>query len=235
MIKYPVRDDELCAFVCKKKGKLFAYINTYIPREKQVFAAAHELFHIWFDKNNLERPELLNTGTLENETQNVSELKANLFAAILLVPEDALDNELKLRRMRQQTISAEDIVKLMSLFFVPYKTMVRRLYEIGFINEKQLKQFYSIPDRDPQNGVLLIRKRLQLSDRSQDRTCEIFFEDLINNAIKAYDQGKISEKELRYILSLAKQSPESLNLFPEIKENACDNWDKIMEDYDGDE
>ncbi len=38
VIYYPIADDEICGFV---------YINSYLPLEKQVFAAAHELYHIW--------------------------------------------------------------------------------------------------------------------------------------------------------------------------------------------
>ncbi|MFF1291640.1 ImmA/IrrE family metallo-endopeptidase [Bacillus thuringiensis] len=233
LIKYPIEDDELCAFVCKKKGHNFVYINSYIPKEKQIFAAAHELYHIWFDQERLNKTEMLKNHTLENDTEDISELKANLFAAMFLVPSDVLQNELKSRDINKENLSLADIVKLMSVFYVPYKTIVRRLYEIEFIDPIKLNEFLEIPDRDPQKGVLLTRKRLQLSDSTQERTKNIFFEGLIENAIKAYRDGKISENQLRSKLSLVKESPESVGLFDTLDEEDVDlEWERIMEDYD---
>ena len=50
LIQYPIDDDELCGFVCKKDNRIFAFVNSAIPLEKQMFAAAHELYHIWYDE-----------------------------------------------------------------------------------------------------------------------------------------------------------------------------------------
>jgi Zn-dependent peptidase ImmA (M78 family) len=231
LLKYPINDDELCAFVCKKKNRIFVYINTYIPKEKQIFAAAHELYHIWFDQERLNQSELLQNRTLENDTQDLNELKANLFAAMLLVPTNILQSELTVRQIQKQNLKVEDIVKLMSLFNVPYKALIRRLYEIEFITDKQLNRFLSVPDRDSLRGVLLTRRKLQLSDTTQDRTKEIFFEQMVENAIQAFEQKKITGQKLRYILSLVNQAPENY----QILLSSEDYWDSIMEDYDGDD
>lgn len=232
LLKYPIKDDELCAFVCKKKGRVFVYINTFIPREKQVFAAAHELYHIWYDQDKLNQTEILNNQVLENDTDDINELKANLFAALLLVPTEVLSNELKSRGIQKDSLKIEDIVRLMALFYVPYKTIVRRLFEIQFIDDKKMREFLTVPDRDQQAGVMLVRKRLQLNDSTQDRTKEVFFEKLVENAISAYNKEIISERKLRNILSLVNESPETLQI---ISSGAEDNWDNIMEDYDGDD
>jgi len=199
-------------FCLQEKNRIFVYINTFIPKEKQVFAAAHELYHIWYNQDKLSQAELLNDRVLENDTEDINELKANLFAALLLVPTDVLYNELKSRGIQKDSIKIEDIVRLMVLFYVPYKTIVRRLYEIDFIDESRMRQFLTVPDRDPQDGIMLFRKRLQLNDSTQDRTNEIFFEKLVENAILAYEQEKISERKLRNILTLVNESPEALKI-----------------------
>lgn len=77
-----------------KKGRLFVYINSQIPTDKQNFAAAHELYHIWFDKEYLINPQMLESKILNDETDNIRELRANLFAAMLLVPKHVLEQEL---------------------------------------------------------------------------------------------------------------------------------------------
>lgn len=234
LLKYPITDDELCAFVCKKKNQLFVYINTHIPKEKQVFAAAHELYHIWFDRERLNEAEMLKSNILENDTQDIHELKANLFAAMLLVPKPALMDQLESWGVQKEKVDLEHIIRLMSIFLVPYKTIIRRLFEIDYISEKQLNSFLEIPDRNPKDGVLLQRKILQINDSSQERSEEIIFEGLVENAIKAFQSNLIDEKKFAYLLSLVKKSPADYGLA--LNENISDKeWESIMEDYDGDD
>lgn len=232
LLKYPIRDNELCAFVCRKKGRVFVYINTFIPREKQVFAAAHELYHIWYDQDKLNQTEMLNDQVLENDTDDINELKANLFAALLLVPTEVLTNELKTRGLQKNSLKVEDIVRLMALFYVPFKTIVRRLFEMEWMDERMMREFLTVPDRDPQAGVMLVRKRLQLNDSTQDRTNDVFFEGLVEDAISAYSHELINERKLRNILSLVNESPETMRI---IESGEEDDWDKVMGDYDGDD
>jgi Zn-dependent peptidase ImmA (M78 family) len=233
LLKYPIEDDELCAFVCKKQDKLFVYINTHIPKEKQIFAAAHELYHIWFDQDRLNQSEMLKNNTLENETEDINELRANLFAAMFLVPKEILINQLESLGIEKHRLKIEDIVKLMPIFLVPYKTIVRRLHEIDYISDRQLKEFLTVPDRDPNKGVLLYRKILQLNDSSQERTQEMFFEGLVENSIKLFENGHIDEKKLSYLLSLVHKSPSDFGLTSQ--EFTDEDWEAIMKDYDGDD
>lgn len=46
VLRYPFRDDELWAFTFVKKGTIFLCVNTELPMCKQIFATAHELYHI---------------------------------------------------------------------------------------------------------------------------------------------------------------------------------------------
>ncbi len=87
LLQYPIEDDEICGFVCCKKERIFSYINSYIPYEKQVFAAAHELYHLWFDKDILTTGELLSSDVIDlalDKGLSEREAWANRFAAILL-------------------------------------------------------------------------------------------------------------------------------------------------------
>lgn len=84
---------------------------------------------------------------------------------MLLVPKDILSNQLEFSHTSKEKLSVNDIVKLMA-----FKTIVRRLYEIQYISEKQMTKLLDIPDRDPDSGVLLQRKILQMNDATQSRT-----------------------------------------------------------------
>ncbi len=209
-IQYPIEDDELCAFVCIKHGIIFSFINSFIPYDKQIFAAAHELYHIWYDEDVLSRGEILNNVTMELQNTNIDdrELKANRFAAMLLVPEDVLLNELKYMKIKQGEIQRPDIVKLMDVFCVPYKTMVRRLCEINFISTETYNNFYSVPDRD----VLLLQKRLQVGDSLYSRPNNIKFGSLVDDSLSAFEKKLISERKLRYLLSIAQKQPEDFGV-----------------------
>jgi len=210
LIQYPIEDDEMCAFVCIKRGIIFSFINSFIPYEKQIFAAAHELYHIWYDEDVLSRGEILNNATMELQNTNIDdrELKANRFAAMLLVPEDVLLDELKYMKIKQDEIQRPDIVKLMDVFCVPYKTMVRRLREINFISAETYNTFCAAPDRD----VLLLQQRLQAGDSLYNRPKDIKFGNLVDHSLSAYEKKLISERKLRYLLSIAQKQPEDFGI-----------------------
>lgn len=61
-------DDDICGFLYNYKKMKFTYINTYLPLEQQIFAAAHELYHIWFSHIKSGRP--LYSEVLDENTCN---------------------------------------------------------------------------------------------------------------------------------------------------------------------
>ncbi|HDX9588856.1 TPA: ImmA/IrrE family metallo-endopeptidase [Bacillus pseudomycoides] len=206
LLQSPLQEEDLCAFVCQKKGKLFVYINSQISKEKQYFAAAHELYHIWFDKEYLAQPELLKSNTLNDETDNTRELRANLFAAMFLVPKHVLEQELLFLGISRGTVSSSQIVELACTFQVPYKSMVRRLFEIRYIDRAIMMQLWEEPD------VALIRKKLQL-DEPDPLQPVIHYEGLVEQALSLYQEGKISPKRLRSLLALLNCAPKDFGIF----------------------
>lgn len=113
----------------------FVFINTKNTRERQAFTAAHELGHIWkVDKRIKEmHPELY-----------VSEEEiVNKFAAELLMPKRYFETVLndRLEKIGYEGPNMDMITMvglvayLMNYFFAPYKSVVRRMNEIGRLNE----------------------------------------------------------------------------------------------------
>lgn len=218
-LQYPIEDDELCGFVCPKKGKLFSFVNSYIPFDKQVFAAAHELYHIWFDKDILAQGELIKNDVLDLNGKNElsqKEAMANRFAAMFLVPKNVLKDELNQMDLRQNEVNLAQIVKLMDTFGVPYKTIVRRLYEIEFIVLDKCLELLAIPDKGELSPVRIAQKRQQVGEEQQRRTRTIRFDGLLDNALSAFEQKKISEDKLRYLLSFARKTPDEFGILNKI-------------------
>lgn len=219
-MQYPIEDDEICAFVCRKEGKTFSFINSYIPHEKQLFAAAHELYHIWYDEEVLKNGELLKSNILEPTSgveMDEREIKASRFAALLMVPKDVLIAELDYRKVSQgDLISPELVVKLMSKFGMPYKTIVRRLYEIRYLKRKQCIDLLKIPDRGESSPIRMLQKRLQIGEEQNSSTQVIKFNGLVDKAITAFERHLIAADELKYLLSIVRKQPSDFEINIEV-------------------
>ncbi|WP_294351031.1 ImmA/IrrE family metallo-endopeptidase [uncultured Clostridium sp.] len=233
VIYYPIENDEICGFVYSFKGKKFAYINSYIPLEKQVFASAHELYHIWY--SDIEKGELLYTDILDGNSHEKTigneDLKANRFAAELLVQEDVFRNEIKQMEVKNNFISKRNIVELMDIFLVSYKTIINRLLELKYIDKKRYNELIQEPDRCEEKGIILLQKRLGLCKRNNERTNEIKLDKLTDVSIKLYEKNQITYEKLEYLLGLSNTKPSDLGIYRKkiniIEESEID---KIMEE-----
>ena len=98
MLRYPIRDTELCACTFIRQGRIFVMINSLLPLSKQIFAAAHELYHIYcyFEEDDsilLQSGSILESDIIEEEAKEIEDMEANAFAAILLAPKERLDEQ----------------------------------------------------------------------------------------------------------------------------------------------
>lgn len=176
LLMFPIKDNEIGGFVCNYKGEIFMYINTYLPLEKQIFTAAHELYHLKYNRSQLDKyySHLIKSSELEEDIEE----KANLFAALLLVPTNSLEKQIRILKIKEDQISLFHMIKLMDIFAVPYKTIVLRLLEIDFINDKKADEFLNIPDRDETTGVLYEINKYDIGLRWQKRTKNVKYDNL---------------------------------------------------------
>lgn len=206
VLYYPIEDEEVWGFSEKIKGRSFVWINTYIAYDKQVFAAAHELYHLWFEDNG----EVILKKDIEeiNNNEDVSEieLKANRFAAEFLINEELLLQEMRTYGIDKSKINIKDILKLSNLFLVPYKTMVKRLYEVKLINKSIYAEFME----QSSEQIEIWRNRLGLSLPTRDN--KIGLNSLVDKAMELYENKKITREKLEYLLSFAKLSIEEMGI-----------------------
>ena len=201
--------------------KPFVAINTSIPLDCQVFAAAHELYHIWYEQT----PDVLPADLLNEQDKAVSEKMANRFAAEFLVDEMLLKQELVLYNIDEITIKS--ILQLCELFVVPYRTMAKRLREINRITDEELKRFLS----ETEESINQYRRMYSFVLRNPDE--RVVMDNLIELAVKAYSERYITFEKMEYLLELGNLTPEDLG----IEKKACyefpsdDELDSIMEEY----
>ena len=101
VLRYPFKDDELWAFTFVKKGTIFLCVNTELPMCKQIFATAHELYHIHcyaedINTSTITAGSLLDSKTFDEAAASQEDLEANAFAGLLLMPDSSLIEQFKI-------------------------------------------------------------------------------------------------------------------------------------------
>ena len=180
--------------------KPFVAINTSIPVPCQVFAAAHELYHIWYEQN----PDILPTNLLDEEGEEKNEKKANRFAAEFLVDEILLRQEVENYRIKKITL--KDVLQMSDLFTVPYQAMVKRLHETGFIGDDEKTKLLSETDE----SIERYRKRYAFNLGEADH--RIAVDNLAELSVNAHEAGLITFEKLEYLLEICGLKPEDLGI-----------------------
>ena len=85
ILRYPFLDEELWAFTFVKKGTIFLCINSELAMCKQIFAAAHELYHIrcyadGTDTDTIRTGSVLEVNVADEIAMTQEDLEANAFA-----------------------------------------------------------------------------------------------------------------------------------------------------------
>ncbi|MDO4169942.1 MAG: ImmA/IrrE family metallo-endopeptidase [Lachnospiraceae bacterium] len=165
VLRYPFKDDELWAFTFVKKGTIFLCVNSDLEMCKQIFATAHELYHIHcyaedIDQSTIPSGSLLDSRTVDEKAATQEDLEANAFAGLLLMPDISMEEQIKMFGISKENIMLEDILVLMELFALPYKAVVLRLVESGEITEEKARELLKI---DTSNVML----RIELTGRAQ--------------------------------------------------------------------
>lgn len=162
-IRIPIEDAELCACTFIRSRRIFVMLNTNIPLSKQIFAAAHELYHIrcYLEENDseLERTgSILDSRTIDDGTTLEEEMEANAFAGVLLASADGLEQQIKIYRIDRSEMGIDDVLKLMDIFAIPYKAMVFRLMEEQIISEENARTLLEVSSDDIKNRVIVLGK-----------------------------------------------------------------------------
>lgn len=203
VLYYPLEEQQVWGFSERIKGKAFVCINTSLPYDKQVFAAAHELYHLWFGTSG---EIMISEDSQEPDADKETERYANRFAAEFLVNEELLLQEIKVYGIDKNALSIKDIVKLANLFVVPYRTMVKRLHEIEVCSKREYEKFKEYTDEQAK----IWRNRLGLS--VPVRKDEVGLSNLVDKAMELYEKNLITYEKLEYLLELAELTPEKMGI-----------------------
>ncbi|MCF0237033.1 MAG: ImmA/IrrE family metallo-endopeptidase [Sphaerochaetaceae bacterium] len=195
--------------------KNYVYINSIKPLAKQIFVAAHEIGHIL----NLDGYYCKKKAIESIDDEHVEKLM-NRFAAILLMPEIQFKAKIKEKFLGEkfEFSKEEDILQLfrliaflMDAFSVPYKAVIIRFFELGFISHTI--QDLLIAEENKELVVKLIEGCIVESGYTN------YFKDQGNQKPLASGNSKIAE----WLAEV-----EAKNLWPKTKiQNAREQLDII--------
>jgi Zn-dependent peptidase ImmA (M78 family) len=131
-VKRPLESNISGATLKTNKVKVIL-VNSSKTLGHQNFTIAHELYHCLHDESMVSR--VCKTEAFARVSSG--EQVADLFATCLLMPEDAIFNQLRLRKKLDAKLTLADIINLEQFFCVSRKAMCWRLEGLKLITRQQ--------------------------------------------------------------------------------------------------
>lgn len=183
ILRYPFKDDELWAFTFIKKGTIFLCVNSDLSVCKQIFAMAHELYHIHcyaedINTNTITGGSLLDSRTADEEATSQEDLEANAFAGLLLMPDASVIEQFKMFGLSKEKLDVDGVIILMDIFALPYKAVILRLVESGIIEEKKARELLKADSKYITDRIKLTGKAERWQKDSNDL---IYYGSLLEN------------------------------------------------------
>ena len=219
------------------KKLTFIGLNTADFYDKQIFAIAHELYHYYTKSgSHLSRPE--------DEESSLIEIKANRFAAEFLLPETVLESivldEFKtssLEKIQHKTL-LRFIARLHCTWWLPYRSLVKRMHEIGAISAEQYAELYSVDERDLQGeyGKIgqAINKEVFLKLNQPTKNIGTSPNE-IEIIIRNFEDNLIDEDKFAETLSLFNRTPDEFGYEIKVSQEDIDELDAFFSGEDDDE
>ena len=200
----------------------FIGLNSALFFDEQVFALAHELYHFQTKTGKAYINEL-------DEEDTATERMADRFAAELLLPRDELRSSVRLE-FPNEAIKEANILRILRFiarlqckWWLPYQSIVLRLYEEGHIEKCLYDQLYSIDARAENSEYGKILKSIDeekykrfntRTKRKRISTCVL--EIIIQN----FEDGIIGEDEFVECLEVFGHTPEDFGFTIRKEEDA---------------
>ena len=212
IFRLPIEDEKIWAFTSIKKGCIFVTINTSLELNKQIFAAAHELYHIYCyidgDDDDLVNGSILTDEDASDIDVAMEEREANAFAALILAPLKQVVQQKKIADVDSDSVAKLIIltIYLMDCFALPYKAMVIKLLECNAIQKAEAKYLLS----EEKNVEAFILSREGLGSRWLKKTNDNNLNAIKEMIKKNLQEQYISEEKAKADLKLLNEFMSSM-------------------------
>ncbi|HOP60580.1 MAG TPA: ImmA/IrrE family metallo-endopeptidase [Candidatus Saccharicenans sp.] len=232
----------LSGFTFRSGQATICVINSTEPLVRQRYSVIHEYCHALCDLNDL--PAIVSR---EEGKKDLREVRADVFAACFLMPENAVREFLKRRgkampsriqgplmvkdkvvsyaarrgsgkQSRQSRIDYLDVADMARYFGVSVDASIWRLRELNLINEKE-KDLLLEEDRSPVGKAIkdILRKKDSDKDSEKGGIFQNATEHLFYLAVEAARGGLISRNKLIELLELAGLQNEDIYAISEVR------------------
>jgi Zn-dependent peptidase ImmA (M78 family) len=188
-IKRPLESNISGATLKTDKVKVIL-VNSSKTLGHQNFTIAHELYHCLYDGNIVSRA----CKTERFSQGRGSERVADLFATLVLMPEEAIFNQLRLRKKLDMELTLADIINLEQFFGVSRRAMCWRLEDLKLIKREQSKNFCM----NVIQSAISLGKNTDLYRQTNDK---VIISDYVEKANEALQKNLITDSRYEEILA----------------------------------
>ncbi len=157
-------------------------INSNQSRGRQNFTICHEFYHLFVQESFT--PHRCNSNQF-NQT-DIEEKNADLFASMLLMPEDGILEHIPDNEFGKNKIHISTIIKIEQIFSVSHSALLYRLKDFGLIDQNYI-------DQNKNNVTRIARKYNFDTDLYKSGNEGEIIGDYAILADKAFESEKISE------------------------------------------
>lgn len=245
LLKYPVYSgtENRLAFSAaiifsKENGDEYTFLglNTADYYDKQVFAIAHELYHFYTRTG-------IHLSRVDTE-HNMIETRANRFAAEFLLPETEILNIIIDDFKKSSLLDISDkvlfrfIAKIHCDWWLPYRSIVKRLLEIGSISNEQYNRLYAIHERNIESDYyktgLALNKNVFTMLNSISNEIGTNPPD-IEVIIRNFENNLIDEESFNDLLNMFGKNPDDFGYKINVIESELDEFSDLFTLVDSDE
>ena len=238
LLEYPIKSDGgkpafSAALICSKEGdKELAFIglNTSDYFDKQIFAIAHELYHFCTKTGS-------HLSRHSEEDNNLVETAANRFAAEFLLQESTLKS-IVLREFKVSSLEKKQtktllrfIARLQCIWWLPYRSLVKRLKEINAISDEQYNRLYAIDERDMDGEYgrmgIAINEEVFLKLNKATNNIGTSPKD-IEIIIRNFEDELIDEDKFTNTLALFNKKPDDFGYEFEVSDEDIDEFEDFF-------
>ena len=217
LFKIPIDDEEIWAVTTVKKGCIFVTVNTSLELNKQIFAAAHELYHIYRyiagDDEELISGSVLTANNANDIDVVMEEKEANAFAALILAPLKQVEQQKKIADVDSDSLVrlVVLIIYFMDCFALPYKAMVIKLYECNVLSKEESEYLLT---QESEVKEVICKSRgpsARWLKRTYDNNLNILKDMIEENTKNFYITSERSDSDLNVLNSFLSSFPHAKN------------------------
>ena len=179
IVEIPFKDEEIGAVCYNGDGIGYALVNSSCPEVNVNFALCHEIYHLLYQEEGFKN--LVELYMNEHYYEHEEELAANLFAGMLLMPEESFSFMFQ-KFIREEKEPLSVLALLMSYFKVPYMAALIRTYELKLL----------------ESGEVLSKLMYVSREEIQNEFAKLWLDESILMATKKDDYSRL-EGFVRYI------------------------------------